>query len=133
MYQNDSFFTLSLSGQIGLIILSTIMAISLIALSFWGLSWTKIKALRPALALLLFWAFLWLSPQIYYLYYQFLIPNLPNQIVIKYPPTPLDVFRLLSLQNRAALADHGQALMGWLMLLASLFRSKPGSRVENHA
>ncbi|MEM7711776.1 MAG: hypothetical protein AAF264_13740, partial [Pseudomonadota bacterium] len=65
MYAGDSFFTLGPGGQAGLALLS---------LFLWAL--TLLAALRPVLAartlrllraITLLWAFVWLSPQVYYL------------------------------------------------------------------
>ncbi|MEO1612232.1 MAG: hypothetical protein AAFU55_07745 [Pseudomonadota bacterium] len=74
-------------------------------------------------ALTLFWLFVWLSPQIYYLYYRFLIPDLPLQWVLKTPPDPLDIARLLIFQGRETLSDHGKALLGWGLVAAALIPS----------
>lgn len=75
-------------------------------------------------AIFLFWAFVWLSPQIYYLYYLWLLPDLPTQWVIQKPPDVIELLRLLTLSAKANLSDHSKALLGWLMIAASLWHPR---------
>lgn len=73
--------------------------------------------LRVCVAVALFWAFVWLSPQIYYTYYMFLFNDLPVQSVIKSPPGPERIAKLLTFTERQTLAAHTAGVMGWAMIL----------------
>lgn len=121
MYGQDSFFTLSIPGQVGLALLSLAMAGIMIAMAwrFFHRRWARL-----IWALGLFWAFLWVSPQVYYFYYGFLFENLPDQWVVGVPPTLPDVLRLMVFSERADLSHHGRAILGWLMVFAALFGRK---------
>ena len=77
---------------------------------------------RLALAAGLFWAFLWLSPQVYYAYYQLIFDGLPVQIVIGWPPGAETVLRRLAFAGPATLAAHGQGVLGWVLLVGAVRR-----------
>ncbi|MEL7464692.1 MAG: hypothetical protein AAFN79_11530 [Pseudomonadota bacterium] len=119
MYDSDSFFDLTLVGRIGLLFLSSGMALGLIAVVWRGYR-SRPLWLRLIGAVALLWLFVWLSPQVYYLYYRFLIPDLPLQWVLKTPPDPLDLAQLLIFQGRETLSDHGKAVLGWCLIAAAL-------------
>lgn len=117
MYDGDSFFTLSVWGQVGLAVLS---------LSLWAATLglclrppLRSRVLRLARAVALLWAFVWLSPQVYYLYYQAIFDGLPWQIVIRTPPGPGHLLRLLSFTEEASLSRHAQGVLGWSLLALS--------------
>jgi hypothetical protein len=126
MYDQDTFFQLSKLGQAGLALLSLGLAFLIICLTL--AAFRKISRLFPSIDLAVrlfvvmgvFWLFLWLSPQIYYTYYQSLFDNLPWQIVISTPPTARDLSRILLLQNTNSLAEHSKAVLGWLLILLAL-------------
>lgn len=127
MYAQDSFFTLGPAGQIGLAMLTLVLT----GLMLWlvrRLGRSLPRAARIALALALFWAFLWLSPQVYYLYYQTIIPGLPWQSVIKAPPGPADVMRIMTFQDATTLSAHGRALLGWGMLAVAVVAARTRPR-----
>ena len=122
MYAEDSFFTLTVWGQVGLACLSTLLAglnLALIA---------KLSAHRPiwmgvGLALVAFWTFIWLSPQVYYTYYLALFDDLPLQSVIGPPPSPSICFQLLLFSERATLSAHSLWALGWLGLILPVWKS----------
>lgn len=122
MYAGDSFFTLSGWEQAGLIALSLTLALAaLIALL--RVTDGRGRWVRIVLALLALWLWDWLTPQLYYLYYQALIPGLPWQVVVRWPPPgPLRMAELLSFSGRESLADHARGILGWLMILIAAFR-----------
>jgi len=126
MYDRDTFFNLSIPGQIGLAALSLILVFLMIWLIFTALKKTPRFNLpldvliRLGLAVSLFWLFVWLSPQIYYTYYHLLFDDLPRQIVVKTPPTPQDLANLLFFQNRVALSHHSTGILGWSLILIAL-------------
>lgn len=112
-FSKDSFFTLSGTGQAGLLTLSVLMAALMLAMTR-KICTGKKTVNRLGLAAILFVFFLWLSPQVYYSYYQLIIPGLPWQIVIKSP-----IERLISLHFRPTLAQLGQAILFLMMLLVA--------------
>ncbi|MEO1020323.1 MAG: hypothetical protein AAFY56_21935, partial [Pseudomonadota bacterium] len=123
MYAGDSFFTLNSFGQVGLAVLSGALALAcLIAVNGILRRITFEKWLVRLLAGLtatwmLFWLFLWLSPQIYYAFYALMIDGLPAQIVIKAPPSLTQLLNLLLFEARPTMADHGRGVLGWLLMI----------------
>ena len=127
MYRDDSFFTLSFAGQVGLLIVSLLLA-GITVLGLISLCRTATWPVRLALALIVYSAFIWLAPQFYYFYYIFLFKVLPWQIVVATPPSPADLFDLLFFQNRHNLSFHAQGLFGWLMIAVGLFWGRRQAR-----
>ncbi|WP_179381229.1 hypothetical protein [Jannaschia marina] len=121
-YPDDSFHTLTGGEQIGLLIVTLLLSAAGIALVV-GIARRGRRIGLPA-ALLLFWAFVWLSPQVYYLYYQAIFDGLPWQIVVKHPPGPVDVVRLLTFRAEPTLSDHGKGLLGWALIGTALWRGR---------
>jgi len=122
VYDGDSFFTLNLAGQAGLIVLSAFLSACAIWAA-WRIGQDRSIFTRILIALAAFYLFTWLSPQIYYGYYLIIFDGLPLQIVIQSPPSPDEVARLLSFQAKASLSDHSKGALGWLLILACLFRA----------
>ncbi|MEL7257221.1 MAG: hypothetical protein AAFN80_05170 [Pseudomonadota bacterium] len=121
MYTEDSFFTLGTGGQIGLALLSVCLFALCLALVFYlGRSWRRLP--RIGLAIALFWAFEWLSPQIYYQYYILVFDGLPWQIVIKSPPSPERIAKLLLFSHDPSLSAHGRGLLAWAMIAIALLK-----------
>ena len=121
MYSGDSFFSLTMMGRTGLIILS--LTLAALTVSAFVISASRLpRPPRLLLALLFLWVFLWLSPQAYYLYYMMLIDGLPLQNVVQMPPGPSEVVRLLSFGGKTGLAQHSQGLLGWALILFSLLQ-----------
>lgn len=123
MYSRDSFFDLTPWGQVGLAAISLTLFALMIFLSR--------KLLRPygtwlrvVGALVLFWIFVWVSPQIYYTYYRMIIPDLPLQWVIWPPNTPGEALRMLIFSYRANLSAHGQGVLGWAVIAAPFVRGR---------
>jgi hypothetical protein len=119
MYRDDSFFSL------GLVEAALLLAVS--GLMVWGLLLLARRlCVRGGLGrrLLwaggLFWLFLWLSPQVYYLFYQLIFAGLPVQIVITWPPGAETVLRRLTFTGPATLSAHGQGLLGWALLVLAV-------------
>ena len=120
MYAEDSFHSLSLAGRIGLVALSLGLA-GLLVFASWRLAPRLGPAAGVAFAALLFFLFVWLSPQVYYFYYMTLFDGLPWQAVIKAPPSPVKLLKLLAFQEEATLSAHGKGLLAWCMLLTAAF------------
>ena len=74
-------------------------------------------------ALSAFWVFLWLSPQIYYFYYQIILDDLPSQMVIGQPPTPTVLMDLLFFRDPATLSGHAKGVLGWTLIILGPFAS----------
>ena len=125
-YGGDSLFTLSGPQIAGVLTLSVAMWAGLVAVVL-RLRLRRRPA-RIAVAFALLAAFVWLSPQVYYLFYWATFDDLPLQSVIRTPPSPLDLLRLLTFTEEASLSRHGQGVLGW-SLLALSWRS-PGSGVR---
>lgn len=121
MYPDDSFFTLSVGGQIGLAALSASLTVFTLFL-FWRIAGGRPVAVRLGLALVFFFLFVWLSPQVYYLYYLILFDGLPFQSVLKAPPGPGALLDLLTFQDRATLSAHSKGALGWILILIAGFR-----------
>ena len=126
MYQQDSFFDLSGWGQVGLLCISTTLFLLMLFITYRLLRnrpvWVRIVG-----ALVLFWLFVWVSPQIYYTYYRMIIPDLPLQWVIWPPDSPLVALRYLFFQGPQNLSAHSQGLLGW-SLMAVTFLKLPGKK-----
>lgn len=120
MYQNDSFFTLNTGGQIGLAVLSAVLALGMLLLTR-RLAITRTPARRVAVWALLYFLFVWLSPQLYYTYYRAIIPGLPSQWVIPWPDV-LEPLALLTFTAGDSLSAHGRGILGWAMLVMALWR-----------
>ncbi len=117
MYAGDSFHSLSGAGQGGLAVLSALLALAAVAcvLAFFRLS--KSPGMRMIFALAAFWAFLWLSPQIYYFYYQIILDDLPLQMVIGQPPAPAVLIDLLLFRGPTTLSGHAKGVLGWQLII----------------
>jgi len=119
MYQDDSFFTLGLLEAAGVLVVSALLALGLLVVAR-----RMYRGGRPGRRLLwaaaLFWVFLWLSPQVYYVYYQLIFHGLPVQIVIGWPPGAETVLRRLVFAGPATLAAHGQGVLGWALVVLAV-------------
>ncbi|MEO9575176.1 MAG: hypothetical protein ABJ263_07370 [Tateyamaria sp.] len=119
MYEGDSFYTLTVWGQVGLVIVSIAFALA-------ALTITRIMTvlrpllLRPPIWFVLFICFVWASPQGYYAYYRLVIDGLPAQSVIDAPPRPEVLVALLTFRGPATLSAHSVGLLGWAMLVVAL-------------
>lgn len=119
MYQDDSFFTLTLAGQTGLVLLSTLMA-SMTVIVFCKLARPLNQISAAGLAVIFLWLHVWLSPQPYYFYYMLLYDGLPLQSVLAIPPSPGEILRLLTFTGDFNLSAHGKGVLGWLMILIAI-------------
>ncbi len=134
MYAGDSFYGLSAAGQGSLVVLSTLLALAAVACVLALFRLSKSLGLRMIAALAVFWIFLWLSPQIYYFFYQIILDDLPWQIVIGGPPNPTALIDLLLFSGPATLAGHAKGVLGWTLFvlgpLATAKASDSGVRSE---
>ena len=121
MYAEDSFYTLSGAGRIGLVLLSVCLSAAVLWLT-WHLTTGRKILVRLGLGVLLFAGFVWLSPQAYYAYYLLLFDGLPLQNVIKPPPSPAQLIGLLTFNGPQTLSAHSLGLLGWALFAISVLR-----------
>ena len=121
MYAEDSLFTLSLPGQLGVVAIALLLSGSLIWVA-WRFApraiWTS-----ALMGLGLFWIYTWLSPQVFYQYFHLLFEDLPRQWVIWPPPGPDKIFELLTFSGRPSLSAHGHGVLGWVLIGLGLLRN----------
>jgi hypothetical protein len=126
MYAEDSFFTLSATGRLGLVLLSLLLFAAIVCVMH------RISRGLPylaalSLAFIAFWVFEWLSPQIYYLYYVAYFDNLPFQNVVQFPPSAMSLLQLITFQAEPTLSAHGRGCLAWAMI-AETFLARRCSR-----
>ncbi len=131
MYAGDSFYGLSATGQGGLVVLSSLLALAAVACVLGLFRLSKSRGLRMFAGLAVFCIFLWLSPQIYYFYYQIILDDLPWQIVIGGPPNPTALIKLLLLSGPATLAGHAKGVLGWTLFLLGPLATAKASASES--
>ncbi len=118
MYADDSLFTLGLVEAAGVLVVTALLVLGVLALARRLCRGRLGRRLLAAAGL--FWVFLWLSPQVYYAYYQLIFEGLPVQIVIGWPPGAETVFRRLTFAGPATLSAHGQGVLGWAMVVVTV-------------
>ena len=124
IYAEDSFFTLGSGGRVALVCLTVVLSAFCLWL-VWYLAEGFGRFTRVLLSLALLWLFLWVSPQAYYMLYYAIIDGLPLQWVVQSPPTPIKLAKLMSFTDRATLSEHGQGVLGWMMMIVALLRRRP--------
>ena len=129
MYSQDSFFDLSQWGRVGLLCISTFLFLTVFAFTMKLLVkkpvWLKISG-----ALFVFWLFVWVSPQIYYMYYRSIIDDLPLQWVIWPVESPKIALDYLIFQGPQNLSAHSQGLMGWALIAAPFMPKRWLKRIK---
>lgn len=123
MYHQDSFFDLSGWGRVGLVLLSLALLMLMVLFARYFLRNSPLWA-RFAGALVFFWLFVWLSPQIYYMYYRMIIPDLPLQWVIWPPRDLLKPLEMLLFIHQNTLSAHGQGILGWAVVLTAVLPAR---------
>ena len=124
MYAGDSLFTLTPPQITGVLLLGA---------ALWTVCLAAVRAVGPrglriGAALVLAWAFEWLSPQAFYSYYRLILDGLPAQWVVGWPPPgPAHMARLMGFSLEASLSAHGRALVAWSLLLAALPARRGGA------
>ncbi len=121
-YSQDSFFTLNLFGNAGIIIISTVLISLFYKILFIKSQYLSRKTMLRAdlliltslidciLSLMLFVFLHSLSSQIYYGFYQMLIPDLPNQLVIKSILSFERIQSLMIISQDGSLSNHLSSL-----------------------
>ncbi len=119
MYEFDSFFTLTQWERVGLVALSCVMAAACLC-GLWLVARGRVWAVRVVVAVLVFWAFVWMSPQAYYAYYRVIFEDLPPRWVIPQAPSVAELWGHLSFTGRSTLSSHGKGVLGWCLLAVGL-------------
>lgn len=119
MYSEDTFFHLTIQGRVGLVILSLVLFAFTIGL-FWKISSRYNLLVKVLCAIVFIWLFIWVSPQIYYLYYIQIFNDLPYQNVIQKPPSPLEVLKTITFFANSSLSNHAKGIVFWAMMLIAL-------------
>jgi hypothetical protein len=123
MYNQDSFFDLTPLGQIGLACVSAVLFTVTVYVA-WRLLRNFPVWVRPVGSLVLFYVFVWVSPQVYFQYYHLLFEFLPDQWVIFPPPSPVKAIEFLTFSGPQTLSAHGQGLLGWVTILAPFVKRR---------
>ncbi|MEM7508520.1 MAG: hypothetical protein AAF415_17455 [Pseudomonadota bacterium] len=120
LYQADSLFTLSPLAQAGVLAISALLSVLMLLVMRWAalrLGWWALICLPLA-----FWAFDWISPQIYYLYYLTVFEGLSWQIVVGWPPPGWrEVAAIVTFLGPENLSAHGRGALFWAMLVFMLW------------
>jgi hypothetical protein len=115
MYADDSLFTLTPYGRLGLLAVSAVLVLGLMSLAALFMRGRR-GAVRLAVAAFLFSIFVWLSPQVYYGYYQVILDGLPSQWVIGSPPALHDLLGLISFTGPATISAHALGALFWVLV-----------------
>ncbi|KNG94154.1 hypothetical protein [Pseudaestuariivita atlantica] len=112
IYEQDTFFHLTGLGQLGLVFVSLVLAGVTFSLALklmrGGSLWVRV-----GVALVVYVAFVWLSPQVYYQYFRILIEGLPSQIVLDPYPDIEAALRRLVFLDTPTISHHAQGFLGW--------------------
>ena len=123
LYSQDSFFDLTPLGQAWLAAVSGGLFL-ITVFAAWKLLHNRPVWMRPVGSLLLFYLFVWVSPQVYYQYFHLLFEFLPDQWVIFPPPSPVRAFEYLTFAGPQSLSGHGQGILGWTLLTVPFLKRR---------
>ena len=123
MYAGDSLFTLSPSGQAGVLVIALILSV-LTLTTAWLVMGQRSLLIRVAMAVLLLVLFVWASPQVFYEYYRVIIDGLPAQWVIFQRNPLVEAARYASFSGPATLSAHGQGALFWALMLLAVLRGR---------
>lgn len=115
-------------GRTGLVCLSIALAAGLLLLVRRVVRHST-PSVRALAAAVLFYLFVWLSPQLYYIYYLMIFDDLPDQWVVGPPPAALEIIRLLFFVAQNDLSHHGQGVLAWVLLVAALWPQRNPARI----
>ena len=132
MYDGDSFFTLGVGGQVGLVLVSLVFAAATLGITRL-ITFHRPYILRPFVWAVLFITYVWVSPQGYYTYYRMIFDGLPAQSVIGVLPRPEELLGYMTFTGRATLSAHGIGVLGWLMLGVALLPRRKASSQARHS
>lgn len=136
--KSDSLYTLAELEIVGLLIISSVMAIVLYSISyiktkklynyFEKNSYDKtnffgIFLIDIVITIILCLFLLALAPQIHYLYYQQIIPDLPNQIVFSAGLNIESFITFFVLPVSSSIADYSTGFILWICFLTTMLYS----------
>jgi hypothetical protein len=130
--QHDTYTILHLTPWVRFGLVSLSAALAVLTLYLAHRAHKAIRTERPwrkfiahlTIAVAAFWLFIWLSPQIYYLFYMACLPGLPAQVVVGWPPSPANLIKLLRINFMADLPPIAQGLLGWAVLGQAIWHSR---------
>lgn len=139
-YPGDSIYTLGLFKAIALACLTTVLLLCT-AYSSWRITniiLQRIKVTTPVaamaallnglLAMILYWILLSVVPQLYYMIYLQIFPNLPAQLVVKNLLSSESFFAVLFFLERASLSNHAAGLLGWVLFVNAVTQWRSATR-----
>ncbi len=130
MYAEDSFYTLSQNARLGLLALSAILTLGVVAIACVTMRGRR-GSVRVALVVMLFSLFVWISPQAYYEYYQLVLTGLPRQWVIGQPPPFDELLSLVTFTGQQTISAHSLGAVFWgLIWLAWRIRPKASTPAD---
>lgn len=126
-YRGDTLHDLAPVGAAGLGLVSAGLVLALFWLAAGKTRWLEARSrwlllIDPLLAIFLFMFCYMVVPQLYYMYYFFVIPDLPLQWVATRWIGPLDLLALARLPGPGSLSDHLSGLVLRALVLAALWR-----------
>ncbi len=127
MYDTDSFHTLSGLAQFGLLAVSATFAFAL-ARTVRVTARGRHVFMRLAIWGLVFYLFIWLSPQGYYAYYMLIIDGLPRQWIIGTPTSLSEIAQFLTFTGPVTLSAHSLGILGWVLLILALWPHRSNCR-----
>ena len=122
MFEGDTYLVLVEDGEVALAVLSGALTFLAVAAVRLLRRYVTVPAAVPALGIVSWWVFVWLTPQAYYLLYMALIEGLEFRWVIGWPPGPDRLFALLTFRAHATGLDVALGVVGWVMCLVALPR-----------
>jgi len=129
MYAEDSFYTLTLFERLGLFCVSAVLLCAILALAALVMRKQGGPA-RVAIAAVLFMGFVWLSPQVYYGYYQMITVGLPQKSVIGPLPELSTLAGLISFSGLQTIAAHSAGGLFWVLIWVSWYLRLTGSEAS---
>lgn len=120
VFEGDTYFVLVHGGEAALAALSGFLVFLAVAAVRLARRHVELRAAASGVGFFLWWLFVWLTPQAYYLLYMALVDGLGFALIIGWPPWPARLFELLTFQGRASSIDPGLGALGWAMILLSL-------------
>ena len=127
MYETDSFFTLGILAQIGLLAVSAAFTIGM-ACGVRRLSRGRSVVVRIEIWAVLFYLFVWMSPQGYYAYYRLIFDGLPMQWVAGWPASLVETVKLLTFTGPSTISAHSLGAFGWALLILALWPQRSNCR-----
>lgn len=131
MYSEDTFFHLTTQERIGLVIISLILFAFTVGV-FWKISSRFNLLVKVLCAIVFIWIFIWLSPQVYYLYYIQIFDDLPYQNVIQNPSSITEILKTITFFGNNNLSNHAKGIVFWAMIIVALGPSSKKNEISSN-